>query len=99
MDTNIIYLAGIVDGEGCIGIYKNSGQYMLNLRVTSSDGLLMDWLVNNWGGNIDIIRDRRPTHTDCYCWKIRGGKAIKLLHRIYDYLIIKKEQANIAFKF
>ena len=51
----LAYLAGIIDGEGSIMIWKSNidakrrGQFNLRVNISSTDKCLMDWLVKNFG--------------------------------------------------
>ena len=59
--AQIAYLAGIIDGEGCIYIGNHSCNaetgdkyYQTLLKVTSTDKCLIDWLQQIFGGLVRI---------------------------------------------
>ena len=99
------YAAGIFDGEGYIGIDKisvSSGKKKainLGLRVVISqkDGLIMDWLKINFGGN--VYKQRNGSQYYIYRWRIHSLKAQQFLKTVLPYLIIKKAQSEFAIKF
>ena len=93
------YLAGIIDGEGCISItkagdkYKTSkGFYHFTVRLTvcSNDKTMIEFLQKEFGGN---FTPRNTTGDYRIYWS--GDKLKKLLNSTKDYLIIKKKQAEL----
>ena len=77
-NTDIAYLAGIIDGEGSIYIGNFSCNeitklpyYQTNMQVTNTDQKLIDWLHNTFGGLINskcrekTNRPRKQAY-DCY---------------------------------
>lgn len=52
------YLAGIVDGEGCLRIdiakegERKVPSYRLRLQIAQTNGKIIDWLFGNFGGSI-----------------------------------------------
>ncbi len=100
----IAYLAGIIDGEGCILIHRSINDkgyigYTLEVGVRNTDGRLIDWLKNNYGGTVKVSSRGNSKHKTCYDWRLFNQKAISLLLLILPYLIVKKEQIEVALKF
>lgn len=107
--ANAIYLAGIVDADGCItyeGVPKGGMSSQIRLLVTNTSTDLVGWLMNNFGGNYHTrhYKNRHifthPTtgkkyygNKDQYEWVLSSGHAIIVLKIILPYLIIKKERA------
>jgi hypothetical protein len=100
------YLAGIIDGEGCIYIrphykkQKGSTNPSLNSKVAigNTDVRLMLWLVENIGGTFhqkhgkhQSMRHWKPAHD----WIVNGNNAAQLLKAIRPYMVIKGEQADV----
>ena len=77
---NLIYLAGIVDGEGCIYLQTqtiNRVRYRtFRLSVTNTNLELIEWLGDNFGGYVYIKKLRNPSYKKCYDWRIGGAKAM-----------------------
>ena len=104
--TDLAYIAGIVDGEGTIGIHRakrrgpgNSWTYSLRVSVSMTEAYLPEWLKMAFGGNTyGKLRDK-PRWKPQTEWVILGEKATGFLGDIMPYLIIKKPQAELAFKF
>lgn len=100
------YLAGIIDGEGCLIISRsNRGSYMNyygRIHVKNTDQSLMKWLVNNFGGNVHKhIPSNAIKHSIAYSWYFAGNAHSKevLLLALMPYLIVKKEQAKVLIEF
>lgn len=94
-----IYLAGIIDGEGCLLISKsdrgNYNNYYGRIHVKNTDTRLMKWLVNNFGGTITVHKPKSKSHNIAYSWYFGGNAKSKelLLLSLLPYLIVKREQA------
>lgn len=107
----IAYLAGLIDGEGCIYIGRSyakaivsrttgSRQYLfLSVSVTSTTLPLMLWLKKNFGGSYRSKRPQQDNWRECYGWRLMSRQAAEMLRRTLPYLIVKKEQAEIALEF
>jgi hypothetical protein len=103
-DVEIAYLAGIVDGEGCITISRSPRKDVeytpmsFQVSVVNTNKGIIDWIYEktNKVGNIYFNKSKNPKHKSSYRWTISGNqKAIKFLEGIEKYLVIKKEQANV----
>ena len=108
MTTEIIaYAAGLFDGEGCVDIYKasvskasKSPSFMLRVIIAQKQGGIMNWLKNNFGGAVQMSR-RKYNGKDNYIyrWDIRSQAAKGFLILIQPYVLIKKEQVNLAIEY
>jgi len=96
------YIAGFVDGEGCIQLQKKRkpGRYCLRFRITQTDKAILDWIKACTGeGTVRRWSLQSERHRERYEWYCGGYKALCILHEIYPYLKLKKLQAEIAFEF
>jgi len=107
-EKDIVYLAGIIDGEGYIGIvkyktkpYVSDYTFTLRLTVTNTNLILMNWIQLNFGGTVHkhAPRDTHPNHRITYTWRIGCSKATSILRKVYPYLIVKQSEAKLAIKF
>jgi hypothetical protein len=92
------YIAGFYDGEGSIGIYRNGcGTFYLRSQLTQNVGAaasgILTEVMGRWGGNISI---QRTSHGEKFNWQLNSSKARVFLSHIEPFLILKKEQAEIA---
>ena len=109
MKTKYAYIAGIIDGEGCIAIRKDNHkaryaniQYCLVVNITNTDIRMLEFVKDIFGGSISM----RPYYKKdgCFrkkCWRIMiySNQAYELLVKVKPYLVIKQEQADLAMKF
>lgn len=98
------YLAGIIDGEGCItigrGIKKDTINYNAILMVTNTDKNVIQWLKDNFGGNFYDSKPNNIVSKPSYRWRLLKKSDLELLLlSIIPYLIIKKQQAKILLEF
>jgi hypothetical protein len=98
MNLSLEYLAGLVDGEGCIRLHpSNKGKYRKyypRLQVTNTYKPILDMLVDQYGGAVHSdTKSRKENWKVKHDWRITGDKARELLNQLLPYLIIKKEKA------
>lgn len=101
------YIAGIVDGEGCIAIdkrtdrdYKHGYSFMATLRVGNTYKRLIDYLNKVTGlGSINFSKKEDIKYKDYWSWRLHTQQASQLIKVILPYLIVKKKQAKIILKF
>ena len=103
--TELAYIAGIVDGEGYIGISadhrkRNPGRpcWRLRVAVTNTNEWLVQYLKFSIGGGVITLKNSKNPKP-CYQWEIKHGKAADFLKLILPYLQLKRPQAEIAIKF
>lgn len=97
------YLAGIVDGEGTIGIYsRRIGRSMpaLFVKVSNTSIALINWLQFKVGGSISSPQlSRHPNGKPVYVWRSGGVLAFKITRSILPLLVVKDRQARLALEF
>lgn len=112
IETEKAYLAGLIDGEGYIGILKvkkgnkkhfsSSRDYLYCpiFKVCMTDETLIRWLVENYGGTFSARRRSvNPNWKDAFDWVHRNAKCLTLLKEIYPYLRIKNKEVDILIEF
>ncbi len=103
----IAYMAGIVDGEGCITITRrkirrlktNNWYYEPQVIVGNINKELISFCVDCYGGWIATLKRHNQNWATIYHWKVTGNEMKSLLNDIIPYLIVKKKQANIVLSF
>jgi|WetSurMetagenome_2_1015567.scaffolds.fasta_scaffold609303_2 hypothetical protein len=98
------YLAGIIDGEGCLtigaGRKGNVTNYNSIIMVASTSEKLIKWLQTNFGGNYYKSSRVSDKWKQAYIWRfLKKNEIEKLLLAILPYLIIKREQAILLLEF
>jgi hypothetical protein len=84
------YLAGIIDGEGHFYKSRSGNHYYPRIVVEQKEKALIDWLKNNYGGNVTF--QHRPNGNEIYRWVLQSKQAIELANKIKHLLIVKKSQ-------
>ena len=103
--TDIAYIAGIIDGEGCISLCVNKYRkprpfsYFIRVNVTNTNEWLCQWLKFALGGGVYHHPDPNPKHKSRWQWVLSSNEALAALKLIYPYLRLKKPQAELAIKF
>lgn len=96
------YLAGLIDGEGSIGLFFNNaptrsnGAVLARLKIGMCDEALIRWLqactntcsVTSWKQ-----RNRRWKHVWVATW--HGYAAADLIQLVWPYLRLKRKQARL----
>lgn len=107
-DTEIAYLAGIIDGEGSltIGNYsanKKTGvlHYQTILSITNSDMNLINWLRSVFGGNswkYSAKQTPKNSRQAYYRWVATGDLLTHICQLVQPFMIIKSKQVEIMLK-
>ena len=99
------YIAGIIDGEGCIGVYRSSDRdrtFFLQITIANTNIAVLEWLKNKFGCGYlapQSTSKTRPKNKQSYSLEVSRMKAYEILLRVLPYLIIKKTQAHLGLKF
>ena len=107
---DVIYLAGIIDGEGSISIARShsnrgySPSYRVRLLVSNTYMPLLEWIQSLWGGHIWPWGGARPGEASGlwkpgFCWEIDSRPAGRIIERIRPYLRVKAAQAWLALEY
>lgn len=96
--TESAYLAGIVDGEGCIHMPK--GVRHIRVNVANTSATLIEWL-RGLGGTVIVNRRNFPTGTKStkpvFSWSVNSWHNCRaLLTQIEPHMLIKRDRARHA---
>ena len=96
LGTDWAYIAGILDGEGCLHYNKKkNGKLYPKISVGNTHKGLCEWLQMILGGGF-YFQDRsdRKNWNDAWMWVQTSGAAVyTILSKCLPYLIIKKNKA------
>lgn len=99
-DLDCAYLAGLVDGEGSILLYRRETTAKFRVVITSTFISVLDWIKEKTGiGSIVKKNCYSDKHKLAYHWQVNSEAAISVIKQIEPYLIIKKNQAAVAMDF
>lgn len=97
--AKLSYFAGIIDGEGSIGLEHLSptkgrikSYYVARMVVVNTNENLMKLLLNFFGGAYStrpLIQNRKK----CFIWRVLGKNLDNALKLLTPHLFIKKPQA------
>ncbi len=97
---DLIYTAGIVDGEGCIGMdkHRNWSTFTPYVMIGNTDPTLIDWLVDTFGGKVQIVQQNKRWKI-AYRWELTGFASLPFVRAIRPYLKLKARQADLILAF
>nr|WP_292451015.1 hypothetical protein [Methylibium sp.] len=99
-DPLAAYAAGLIDGEGCVRLQRQTTKrtFTVVVQVSMSDKAkaLLTSMRETFGGHLYAQDFKRPEWATQTTWRINGASAAVFLRRIRPFLILKREQAEIA---
>jgi hypothetical protein len=102
-ERDAAYIAGIVDGEGWIGIHELGrgggkaprGKYRVCVDVANTNKDIVDFLHTRLGGVCCFCKGKGRAK-DHWKWRVSTWKALAALDAIHEYLIAKKQQSKLC---
>jgi len=106
-DTQLAYLAGLLDADGWLSILKNrtrkatfSPSYYPSVGIANTKREMIDWLVEHFGGH---VRERQPNEWTIgtktrYEWRLRTSEIRALLPVVLPHLVIKQPLAILIME-
>lgn len=100
MSTNHAYVAGLIDGEGCIHVEKTRGTYRARLTIGMTEVALhlLQELKGEWGGTLYQLRPATDRWAAAWTWYASGPIAKAILLEVRPYLRLKAEQADLVIQ-
>ncbi len=106
MEVGVEYLAGLLDGEGSIGIRRirsrHTGMctcFTLVLQMSLTHMKTVQDVHRDWGGVLYKQNGRKANHKPSLKWTVYGNKAAKVITAVQPFLRVKTEQAVVAVRF
>ena len=99
-DVTLAYAAGIVDGEGYVGIKRASHKnrytkgYHARIQVRMCERGPLDLLARLFGGSVRHERPQCLMHRELFAWEISNAKAESAIRRLMPFLLIKHRPAK-----
>jgi hypothetical protein len=103
--TDVAYLAGVLDGEGSICIFRSthrdgSPRHWINVTIGNTHHGVLEWIRSIFGGRIASNAEQyKPQNHETWRWRVNAKEAAITLRLVSAYLKIKTEQASIAIEF
>lgn len=104
-DTDAAYLAGLVDGEGSVMLYRRRDVVAVRLAVANTHRGVLDWIVdttdvgkvhNQYPERPSTIGDRTFIRKATFAWTCNADAAESVLQQLLPYMQIKPAQAELA---
>ena len=93
------YLAGILDGEGSIIMYKRRDVVAVMLTVSNTAKKLLDWIADKTGvGAVCAQYQETEKRKATWFWRCNADAAESVLRQIRPYLVLKSAQADLALE-
>lgn len=105
--TDLAWAAGLIDGEGCIGIYpfksgtsRYGAHYQLALYVRMTHEQTINRLLDMFQvGSVHHATARALRHKDTWAWTCYSEHALFVLKLIQPYLVTKAKEAQVGIEF
>lgn len=93
-NVDLAYLAGIIDGEGCISLNGRNNKFSVSLGINMADssGLRVFQKVFNLKPTNFIASDNKPY----FNIQVSGEKLKEILLMLYPYLKVKRREAELG---
>lgn len=101
-ELELIRLAAFVDGEGSIVLGMQEGRARnLRIQLCNTDPRLILWAKEIFGGTVTKEEKSKKSSNwrNIFRWHVTSKQAELLLKAIAPYLILKKEQAEVALAY
>lgn len=110
---DLAYAAGIIDGEGYIGITETKPNYVSGDRkrrqkspsficrvtVAMCDPNVPVWLTETFGGTVHSYPPRKEGTRGSHHWVVQGPTAAAFCELIHGYLKVKRQQAELLMSY
>ena len=102
---DLAYIAGFVDGEGCIGLSQRCGKnrYHTYIRIANTKITVLKYIKNYFGyGSIQLANTTyrtSPNCKPCYYYQVTCRNASDMASKLIPYLKLKKRQAELITEF
>lgn len=107
-ETDIAYIAGLIDGEGYIGIKRDKGYrcqerqtpgFHARLQIRMVDEEAIKFIAESLGGWYYKEKPNCAQGRPLYCYQASDKRAEEIIRTISPYLKVKKESANTVLQF
>lgn len=89
MENDIIWAAGLLEGEGTF-VEKNNHSVNVSCHMTDLD--VLEKLKSIFGGSIYLTTKRKDHWKQAWVWSMNGKDAIKVMTTIRPYMMSRRSQ-------
>ncbi len=111
MSETLAYLAGIVDGEGYIGIKRTkwtpqkekqngikSDRFTERIQIRMTDESAIRLFRDTLGGNYHKELPKEHSKLSLYCYSASDKRACEVLQKLLPFMLVKKRDAELVLK-
>jgi hypothetical protein len=100
-ENNRAWLAGIIEGEGCIHIHKRTGgrknpTYGVFLSIHNTNINMIERIKQLTGLKDNVQTTNKDRGFTLYRWNAMSNNGKNILREVYPYLVTKRDQARCA---
>ena len=106
---DMAYIAGFLDGEGCIGVVpvKNYAKnrpltrtyWTVRITATNNDKAVLEYIASVFGGRVSSHGKRPDGYRPTWRWMLDGKKVDAVLTALLPFLRTKRPQAELALQY
>ena len=99
-DTDVAYLAGLIDGEGSVYVMKHRDKtfYPAISIIMTHEGVIA-WVASRFGLQYSRSSARQENWADQWAVRLHGVRVQNLCRRMLPYLKVKRRQAELLLEF
>lgn len=88
LPMDLSYAGGLVDGEGCVHLYRFSGRVRIGISVAMTDREPVDFMAGLFGGRVTQHDPNRGNRKRVYTWRRNSRVAGAVVKALIPYLRI-----------
>jgi intein/homing endonuclease len=93
-DVTLAYVAGLIDGEGCISVRRSDDAVTLVVGMTYAP--VINWLERTLGGTSSKRAPQKAHHKPCFIWVLARQADLEILLRALLPLLRVKRDDTLA---
>lgn len=106
LQTDLAYIAGLIDGEGTVGIYRknpkkptHSWAFRERVAISNSNLKALEYVNQFFPGT--MAKNTRYSEKHSPMWRLEYHvlRAVPILEAVLPYMIIKREQAELVLQY
>ena len=90
---DLMFLAGLVEGEGHFHVDSRDGN--VSLCVDNTKKSLIDWCHSRFGGYNNQVKQAKEHEQASYRWTAKADLAEEIVRAIHPFLVSKRNQADL----
>lgn len=100
-DTELAYLAGLIDGEGSFGVaaVRTACRYVPVMSLSMTCERTMQWFGEKVGVGLNQVSRKKPSWRDQFKLRLCGQRLILFCSLALPFFVTKKEQAEEILRF